>query len=400
MTRVEGRGRIEIVTDRKGVPEAHFRINDYRNFEKFLEGKMAFDIPRIVPKVCGMCSISHALASCKAIEKSLGIEITKTAECLRRLMLLIEIIRSHIVHVGYMILPDFNGISSTIRKEIVMNTLEFIRVCDNTIRTLSGKNIHPLNCIVGGISKSLNYEDRISLQKDIRKILQNAFWIQKEIARADIEEKDDFKQVNMVYMGLQKAGEISFYDGDLRVVDSKGNSDITFAVHDYSKFIKFSSKENFVFEGNKQLLAGPLARSNIGTYPSGRKIQQESKDFAIAATQIRLDEIIECLKEAEQLLGMSQLSSSSIRIHAETPNGRGIGAVEAPRGTLIHDFDLKDGYVKKARLLVPTEFNLGLMETVMNNVLKQFHDLSDPFVTERVKKAIRSFDPCISCLGA
>jgi len=400
LTRVEGRGRLEITMDKRGSPKAHFLIEDYRGFEGFLKGKMAVDIPRIVPRVCGMCSISQALASCKAIENSLGIGITQTAEGIRRLMLLTEIIRSHIVHVCFMMFPDLGRVGTRTQKELTMNTLELVRICDSIIRTLAGRNIHPLNCIIGGVSSQLDHDDRLLMQKNVRKALQITFWIQKVILEMEVKERDEMDELDVAYMGLQKAGEVNFYDGDLRVVNNDESVDIIFSVENYTEYITSNPSDNLVFRDNMLLLVGPLARPEIGSYPSKNMLKTEVDDLAVVATQMRLHEVAVCLTEVEQLLGMAQLSGSDIRIRSEIPTGRGIGAVEAPRGTLIHDFEFENGYVKKVRILVATSFNLAIIDAHLNKILRGLSSRKERNLSEdRLKRAIRSFDPCISCLG-
>ncbi|UCH31603.1 MAG: nickel-dependent hydrogenase large subunit [Candidatus Bathyarchaeota archaeon] len=375
--------------------------DSYRRFEEFLEGKIAVDIPRIVPRVCGICPISHALASCKANENALGIRITQAAQGLRRLMLLCEIIKSHTVHTCFMMMPDLDCIELQTQKELALNALELVKVCDDITRTLAGRSIHPLNCLVGGMSKHLDHHDRQILEQKVRKGLQRAIWMQKELSIMEDKEENELSDSDKVYMGLQKAGEANFYDGDLRLVNNDESLNVVFSVEDYKEFLVTNSNDKLVFRDNKQLLVGPVARSRIGSHSSGNKAQIESKDFTAVATRLRLNEVISCLTEAQELLSIAKLSSSDIRVPVEAPTGRGVGVVEAPRGTLIHDYEFKKGYVEKAHLLVPTSFNLSSMETHANTVLRKLHGkLVRKLAESCAKKAIRAFDPCISCLDA
>ena len=407
LTRVEGRGSLELSFDSEGIKRAMVRVEDYRFFERLLQGKMAEDVPRIVPKVCGMCSVSHAIAACKSIENALGMDIPPTAKSLRRLMLLSEIVKSHITHTCLMILPDLEVFSKEMESKLKKRSLKLIRVSNVIIEAIGGKAIHPLNCVVGGVSQALDNQTRQSLRKEVREGIHIGSWLMNTCEEINQEEWNQLEAFGAVNMALQKAGDVNFYEGDIRVINMSEDVDLTFSVENYKDFISFDSKGNPQYDDHMPILVGPLARSYI-TDSNSAMGKKSIKGFVAETMISRIREINTCMQTISKLLDVPEICSKEIRVNPWDyssfdliPNGRGVGAVEAPRGTLIHEYFFEKGLVEKARLLVATSFNLNLLNTHVNKSIHHLRGKYDPNLQEEyVRRTIRGYDPCISCLGA
>ena len=108
VTRIEGHAKISIFMDDAGnVSDAEFHVVEFRGFEKFCEGRPYSEMPGITPRICGICPVSHLLASAKAGDAIMAVNIPPAADKLRRLMNLGQIIQSHALSFFHLSAPDF-----------------------------------------------------------------------------------------------------------------------------------------------------------------------------------------------------------------------------------------------------------------------------------------------------
>ena len=170
ITRIEGHGQLEIFSSKDKLSRVNFSMLDYRGIEKILIGKNIFEIPRLVSKVCGFCAAAHMVASCKAFEKILDIELSYTATLQRQLVLMGEMITNHTIHFAYMALPDLLRLAGgRVEVEIGKKINQLIKIGKNLIEIVGGRSVQPVSIIIGGMSKSLNEKEISLLKKNLKR---------------------------------------------------------------------------------------------------------------------------------------------------------------------------------------------------------------------------------------
>jgi F420-non-reducing hydrogenase large subunit len=400
---------------------------DYRAIEEILIGKKITEIPRLVSKICGFCSAAHIVASCKAFESILDIEPSYTSTLLRQLVLIGETITSHTIHFIYMALPDLVSLQSApTENEVMTNHSEFfvkasklINIGKNLVEIIGGRAVQPVSIIIGGMSKTVT-EKEISL---LKRNLKSGITIAKfflNFAQEIIEKIDDkrklFELKSPLYMGLQKDGSYSFYDGCLKITNEDKETLATFDVDDYDKFIidnrintsSFTSSSS-TQEKERSLLVGPLARYHATTEYGVYEVHEILKGFLkwdeniLFSNILRLIEILVCLYKGLFILDTAEINREQQPVFV-TPSkikyNNAFSAVEAPRGTLIHYYRVNDDMVvDDVKIHVPTELNTLSIHKILNRTCKEEFSINRSLdsVQETAKLVVRSFDPCISC---
>lgn len=446
VTRVEGHGRVSIHLDEAGrVEEARFHIVEFRGFERFIQGHPYWEAPVLVQRLCGICPVSHHLAAAKAIDQIVGVDpedLPPAAAKLRRLLHYAQLLQSHALHFFYLAAPDllFGLDAPRERRNVVQVAIEDRELArrgilmrkfgQELIKALAGKKIHGITAVPGGVHKTFTPQERdYFLQGDaempgIAVILTWAREIVdfiKEYHRKNAAWLDTFAAYPSGHLGLVGPdGALELYDGELRVVDSKGNIQCQFPDTDYAEYFAEDVKSwtYLKFPYLRQLgkeqgwnRVGPLARLNVCDYIDTPLAETERQVF-VAATGARpnnrtmythwarLIEILHCAEKIRQLLDDPEIMSDELRIEGQH-RLEGIGVIEAPRGTLIHHYLVDDkGMITRCNLIVSTTHNNEAMnravQWVAKEVLEKEKHLTEPLLNQ-VEVAIRAYDPCLSC---
>jgi NAD-reducing hydrogenase large subunit len=446
VTRIEGHAKITIHLDDSGqVDDARFHVTEFRGFEKFCEGRPLWEMPGITGRICGICPVSHLLASAKAGDRILAVKIPPAAEKLRRLMNLGQIIQSHALSFFHLSAPDLLlGLDSdpasrnvfgliAAEPELARNGIRLRQFGQEIIEVIGGKKIHPAWAVPGGVRNCLSDEGKIKISDrlpEAKVIILNALDKFKSLLTDFEIEAQTFGNFPSLFMGLVgKDGEWEHYGGKIRFVDSGGNiiadrldptryqEFIAEAVEPWS-YLKFPYYRPLGYpakkdSGNLQngiYRVGPLARLNICSHigtPLGDRELKEFRDRGQGTINssffyhyARLIEILVCIEQIEQLLEDSDLNSDRLRAKAGINQLEGIGVSEAPRGTLFHHYHVdENGLMKKVNLIIAT----GQNNLAMNRTVAQIarHFIQGTKIPERmlnrVEAGIRAFDPCLSC---
>jgi NAD-reducing hydrogenase large subunit len=446
VTRIEGHAKITIhLNDSGQVDDARFHVTEFRGFEKFCEGRPLWEMPGITGRICGICPVSHLLASAKAGDRILAVKIPPAAEKLRRLMNLGQIIQSHALSFFHLSAPDLLlGLDSdpasrnvfgliAAEPELARNGIRLRQFGQEIIEVLGGKKIHPAWSVPGGVRNCLSGEGKVKISDrlpEAKTIILNALAKFKSLLKDYEVEAQTFGNFPSLFMGLVgKDGEWEHYDGKIRFVDSGGNiivdqldptryqEYIAEAVEPWS-YLKFPYYRPLGYparqdSGNLQngiYRVGPLARLNIcsriGT-PLGDRELAEFRDRGQGTINssffyhyARLIEILVCIEQIEKLLEDSDLNSDRLRAKAGINQLEGIGVSEAPRGTLFHHYHVdENGLMKKVNLIIATgQNNLAMNRTVAQIARHFIHGTKIPEgMLNRVEAGIRAFDPCLSC---
>ena len=438
VSRVEGHGKVTLLLDdQHRVHQARLHIVEFRGFEKFIEGRPYWEVPVMVQRLCGICPVSHQLAASKALDRVLGAHpITASAEAVRRLMHYGQILQSHALHFFHLASPDllFGFDSDATRRNIVGVVQAYPDIAkkgillrkygQEIIRITSGKRVHGTGAVPGGVNKLVTAAERDALRRDLpdmRAWAQDAVHLTERLHAQNPALYRSFANQPAPMVSLVRPdGALDFYDGVLRVRDAQGRilTDgfcdqrylelIEEEVRPWS-YMKFPYLRTL---GSAQgwYRVGPLARvQNCDFIPSplaetARQAfvawgQGEPVHATLAYHWARMIEMLHAVEVIAQLLDDPALRSGEL-LATGTRQGHGVGMLEAPRGTLIHDYDVGDNdLVTRCNLVVSTTHNNQAMNEAVRSVARDYldgHVLTEGLLNH-IEVAIRAFDPCLSC---
>jgi NAD-reducing hydrogenase large subunit len=443
VTRIEGHSKITIQLDDQGeVQDARFHVTQFRGFEKFCEGRPFAEMPSLTARICGICPVSHLMASAKACDALLAVRIPPTAARLRRIMNLAQIVQSHALSFFHLSSPDLLfGMDSDPAKRNILGVVEshptlakdgiaLRKFGQEIIALLGGKRIHPAWAVPGGVSEPLTEEKRAKILSSIPDALvlieRTLSWFKDvlEQFRDEIRTFGNFPSLFMALVTPQPSGVhqalLEHYDGVLRFIDASGN--IVVDQIDPSRYQDYiaESVEPFSYLKSPYFKSGgypeglyrvgPLARLNCIDRCGTPKADQEWTEFRALRRGVilssfhqhyaRLVEILYGIERIEQILNEPDILNKHVRAFAEPNQFEGIGVAEAPRGTLFHHYKIdENGLIKSVNLIIATGHN----NLAMNRSVKQVaqHYVKGSHLQEgmlnRVEAVIRSYDPCLSC---
>jgi NAD-reducing hydrogenase large subunit len=437
ISRIEGHGKVVIHLDKDGhVEDAKFHVTQFRGYERFCRGRPFEEMPIITQRICGICPVSHQLASAKACDAILGVKIPDTAVALRRLLHMGQFIQSHALHFFYLASPDllFGWDADPAQRNVVgvigaypelaKKGIRLRKFGQDIIRALGGKSIHPAYAVPGGVINGLGEKARDDLLGGFGPAYEACYaaldfiknWLEKN--RAEIE---GFANFPSLMAGLVDAsGCPDMYDGKVRIEDGSGDTRVEFDPADYLEYIaehvdewsylKFPYfKRHGYPEGSYRV--GPLARISVADAMSTPKAQAELLTFreqtryrlngaTLLFHYARLIELLNCLEAAEKLLLDDLIRGTEILNRGEVANREGVGLIEAPRGILIHHYRVdRYGVIEDANLIVATGHNNQAMNQSVTLVAKEYirGEQIREGLLNRIEGAIRCYDPCLSC---
>ena len=436
ITRIEGHAKVTIHLDDEGkVERAYFHVTQFRGFEKFCEGRMYFEMPQITPRICGICPVSHHLASAKACDDLIGAEPPRPAKLLRELMHMGQIIQSHSMHFFHLASPDLllgfdadpavRNIVGIIEAnpELALKAVKLRKFGQEIISHVSGRRIHSNLAVPGGVNKALTVEERDALLGQIDEMIsyiQEGIGIAKGWLEENRETVERFANFPSGYMGLVKDGALELYDGTVRLKGKDGSILEEFDGANYLHYIgehvepwsylKFPFYRKMGYPDGSYRV-GPLGRLNVADRVSTPLAHEEFKQFkalgdgrpvepSLYYHYARLIEDLYAAERAKELLEDPDILSTDLRTEPGEFKGEGIGVIEAPRGTLFHHYWTdEEGKITRVNLIVATGNNNWAMCKSVEEVAKLYVDgkrLTEGMLN-RVEAAIRAYDPCLSC---
>jgi NAD-reducing hydrogenase large subunit len=438
VTRVEGHAKITIHLDDSGaVQTARFHVTEFRGFEKFCEGRSFREMPAITSRVCGICPVSHLVASAKAGDALLAVEIPEAAKKLRRLLNLGQIVQSHALSFFHLSSPDFllghdsdpakRNILGLVEKEphVARQGIRLRKFGQEIIEILGGKKIHPSWTVPGGVGSPLSPEgrDRIKawLPEVMYTITRTLAWFKRDLEKHQ-EEARTFGNFQSLFMGLVGPdGSLEHYDGKIRFVNATGEiiadgldparyqDYIGEAVEPWS-YLKFPYYKPWEYPTGIYRV-GPLARLNVATRCGTPLADAELAEFrqlgrgAVLSSfhyhYARLIEILYGIEKISQLLDDPDILSTDVQAIARRNRYEGVGCSEAPRGTLFHHYKVIDGgLITGVNLIIATGQNNLAMNKTVAQIARHYIDgkkeISEGLLN-RVEAGIRAYDPCLSC---
>lgn len=440
LTRIEGHASIAIHLDDSGnVSQARLHITSLRGFEKFVQGRPAEELPRIVNRICGICPWMHHIASVKAVDRCFGVKASPAGSRLREMALVLAHVSDKILHFFFLAAPDFilgpdsdyavRNVMGIVRAEpeLANQVVRMRQLGQNMLERFAGKAIHPVAGVVGGFSRPLGEEMRQEMLTESRTLLDFACFAFDFARERVFTRYEDLMQslgtVSTGFLGTVDAqGALRLYDGTLRLMRNNGSyTDFTAAEYDqflgehvepwsYGK-MPYAQCWNEGFslqpEAPKGIYrANTLARINvcdhIGTPEAQEKLLEFRERFGRPAQSTllhhwaRLIELIYTCERTIELLADPTITAPEVRTSAEPAAGRGIGHVEAPRGTLIHDYTTDDqGCITSANMIVGTTHNIAPMNLSVTRAASDLikDGVYDQVLLNKVEMAVRAYDP-------
>jgi NAD-reducing hydrogenase large subunit len=435
VTRVEGHARVTIqLDDNNQVAQTYLHIDQFRGFEKFSEGRLYFEMPSITPRICGICPVSHHLASAKACDGVAGVVPPRPATLLRQMLHMGQMVQSHALHFFHLASPDLlfgfdadpaiRNVAGLIEvnPDLALKAIRLRKYGQEVIRHLSGRKIHMNWAVPGGVSAPLSEVSRdaiLSQNDEMIEIAGLGLGVAKQWLSANQDVVQHFANFPSMYMGMTNDGALELYDGAIRMIDAKGDHVVDYDPKDYLDYVQERSEDwtYLKFPYYKPLgwpngvyRVAPLARLNIADRVTTPLANEELKSFkALAEGPVQATLYYHYARLIEALYGLEQ-----IRVLCEDPDilsedilntrveitGHGVGVIEAPRGTLWHDYHTdENGVITRVNLIVATGNNNWAMSNAVDMVAKEYVQGNN--VTEgmlnRVEAAIRAYDPCLSC---
>ena len=437
VSRIEGHAKITIHLDDAGkVSDAQFHVTQIRGFEKFVEGRPFYEMPSITSRICGICPVSHLLASSKAGDAIMAVGIPESAAKLRELLHMAQFVQSHALSFFYLSAPDLLlGMDSDPAKRNVAGLLEaqpdalrdgiaLRKFGQQLIERLGKERIHSSWSIPGGVNADFDAHARETTLAEwpaAMAILKRALALWKGTVDSFPDEIDSFSNFPTMYCGLVGPdGSLRLYDGNLRFVGPDG-AIVADQVKptDYASYIgeaalpdSYLKAPYFKPAGFPEGIyrVGPLARLNVadrcGTPEADKELAEYRQRFGRIVQSgfhyhyARLIEVMYALERMKELLDDPAILGTKVRAHGGVNNLEGIGIIEAPRGTLIHHYKVDDnGAMTWANLIVATGHNNLAIGRGVADVAKRFVDGNKIHegALNRVSALIRAYDPCLSC---
>lgn len=410
LTRVEGHGNIHIEVKNGRLVDAKWAVVETpRFFEVMLRGKSHDMAPTLTSRICGICSIGHTLASLRAVERAMQIEIPESARLLRLLAKHGETLQSHILHVFFLAAPDFLSVGSVVpllasHPETVNMAIRLKRLANDMCDLIAGRTTHPVSLVVGGLSKAPDKKQldslKVKIQERIPDILA-AVDMFKSLSMPDFIRETEF-------VSLKGKDYYPWIGGNMVSTDGveKPEDDYLSMTNEYKE--DFSTSK-FTRLSRDSFAVGALARVNNNYEFLHEKAKEAARLLGLMPVNHNpymnnIAQVVECYHVAlesveiiERLLGDDMQNIFTI---CNVKAGQGVGAVEVPRGILYHDYQIDEkGIITRANCIIPTTQNNANIHYDLKALVKEQVEKgkNDREVTRLSEMLVRAYDPCISC---
>lgn len=416
LTRVEGHGNIKVNAKDGRIEKCEWQVIETpRYFESMVVDHSWKELHHITSRICGICSIGHTLASLKATEAALGVEISEQDKLLRKLALHAENMQSHVLHVGYLALPDLMGEGSVIplassHPDELKTVIRLHRLANEMSDMICGRTTHPQRLIPGGFSKIPTEDELLQLQDK----LKNSFNDLMAVADLCEEKADKFPDFSREteFISLTNDEEYAFYEGQVSSTDT-GVSPVTEYEDITNEYVVEQSTAKFASNNRDSYMVGALARLNNNYDQLSPMAKGVAERFDLKPVNhnpymnniAQLVEVVHNVRDSiniiDNLLDRGLESQEEYyEPRVDTQKGRGIGAVEVPRGILFHDYTYnEEGVCTAGNCVIPTNQNHANIQQDMEKLAPELieDDKGEDEIELNLEMLVRAYDPCISC---
>lgn len=427
LSRIEGHAQVVIETQAGEVISTHFEAMELRGFEYWVQGAPAEQMPVIVPRICGVCSTAHHLAAVQALEDAYGVEPPPLAIKIRELMVLGQLIQNQATSMFVFTLPDRMGLSSIfedgdsedsekIRGEIVGRALQVRKAGTDLISLAGGQFIHPVKAVVGGVTSGIDSKAAAKMREQLAAVLPLAVDLIDTYWNLSIGMKDrigDWGDDSATYY-IAAIGdrEHNFYSDEIRVMAPDGEICDSFSGREYRDYLTYEETDysyaGYTTYKGETIRANSLARVNMGEKAglshTDHFLAKFRESFGKPAHGILLYDLargIELAYGIERALSILEepLDNEDTDVPYTPRDGEGYGLIEAPRGPLIHHYQIQNNLISEANFVIPTVHNVQAIENALRVVAERYIDANkvDMELEQAVGRVVRAFDPCIAC---
>jgi len=448
VTRLEGHGKVEVFLDERGeVERAFLQVPELRGFERFCLGRPAVEMPQVTAHVCGVCPAAHHLASARALDALYRVEPPPAAHRIRELYYNLFLLEDHALHFYYLGGPDlvlgsgapaaqrsFSGVVERLGSDLGRRVIEARKLARGLMAGIAGRAGHPAFALPGGVSRALDREQAERLREAAPRLVDFAAFTAQAFADGTLRspeylallEAEPFR-LRHHSMGLvDEAGRLSFYRGTVRVVDPAGRESLRFEADRYLDhiaehvepwtYVKFPFLRSRGWRGFEEgdesglYRVGPLARLNAAERMATPRAQAEAERLFAALSRpahqtlafhwARLVEALQAAEEVERIASDPEILDPEVRRLPEGKPVRGVGIVEAPRGTLLHHYETDErGLLTLVNLVVASQHNAGPVQLSIRKAASEvIHGGKvDEQALNVIEMAFRAYDPCNAC---
>jgi coenzyme F420-reducing hydrogenase alpha subunit len=413
VTRVEGHGNIVVnATDGK-VEQIEWQVPEApRFFEAMVRGRSYQDIQTIVSRICGICSITHSLASTKAVENAMGFEVSEQADMIRILMHYSEQLQSHVLHVGYLVAPDLFGMPSVVplvaaAPDAVKTIIGLHRLANDWSDLIAGRTTHPVTLTPGGLTKIPTEKELRELQEKLKNCLPALKTVADVVLSVAGNMPNFTRETEYVSLKQDNPPTYTFYHGDITSTDYDG----TVAINDWktvaNEYVNDQSTAKWTKWHRSSYAVGALARFNN----NGELLSPTAKAVAgmfglekgnCSPFMNNVAQLVECVHVVETSIEMIDtlltkgLKAEKVKVSPKA--GKASGCVEAPRGILFHEYEFDHkGNCVGADICIPTNQNHASIQDDFEKMVPEIIDEGEDTIRHKLEMLVRSYDPCISC---
>ncbi|MFA4915293.1 MAG: Ni/Fe hydrogenase subunit alpha [Syntrophales bacterium] len=410
VTRIEGHGNIVVDVKNGKIEKCQWQVVEApRFFEAMVRGRKWDELSHITSRICGICSVGHTMASLKATEQAMGVTPSEQTVTLRKILKHAENFQSHVLHVGYLVLPDLLGVGSVLplaatHKEAVLTVVRLHRLANDICDLIGGRTTHPISCTVNGFTKLPDLKALENIKERLTEAIPDLKAV-VEIVKSLADRLPVFVR-QTEYIGLKSEEEYAIYDGKIASTDTGIHS-----VDEYrsivNEYVVPQSTAKYTKHNRDSYMVGALARFNLNheqLTPLAKKVAAEIGLKApcynpymnsIAQLVEAPLSVEECLRLIDEILDKG-LRKEDHRI--EVKEGKGVGAVDVPRGILFHEYTYdKNGTCVEANCVIPTNQNHASIQRDMETLLPSIIDKPPEEIRLMLEMLVRAYDPCVSC---
>jgi len=402
ITRVEGHGHLSIKIE-DGSVDVNFGIHEGpRYFEAILVGRKWYEVPEIACRICGICTVIHAMCAAQAVENAANFQ-DELLETYRNLMIYSSHIQSHVLHLYFLAWPDFVRKDSVISAYpeyggIIKKAFKMKGIVNELTEIFGARKTHPATVVPGRFTKDITIRELeyyVKKMKEILPLLKETAELFSQIEYPDI-------RVDGVHLALTDDRTVPLYHGDLKIFGGERFSPVDYKNYIQEKVVPPNTTKRSYYNG-KPIMVGALPRLNI----NHRYLREEAKEFFSSPSENimhnNLAQAVECyhyglvaIETAEELIAKRR-EYISRKVDFKFRNSEGIAAVEAPRGVLIHHYILNGDEVKYTNIITPTAINFEHIERAVYSRVVDLINQDEETIKFEAEKVIRAYDPCISC---
>ncbi len=411
ITRVEGHGNIKVNLE-EGKPDfIQWQVPEApRFFEAMVVGREYHEVATITSRICGICSIGHTLASLKATEMAMGIEISETTRKLREVLKHGETFQSHILHVGYLVTPDLLKVNSVFpliksHTDVVLLVTKLHRLANEFCDIVGGRTTHPITARVGKFSKMPDKKRLVEFKKRLEEAVPDLKTL-AEVVKSLAGELPAFER-ETEYLALHSKDEYAFYDGACLTNDIKEVVPVVDYKGVVNEFVVPQSTAKYGKYNRESFMVGALARYNNNyeqltdlSKSVGEMLGLNGVNYNPYMNNIA--QVVEAVFAVEKTIEVvGQLLDMDLKVeddNFEIKAGHGAGSVEVPRGILFHEYEYdENGICTKANCVIPTNLNHMNIQLDFEKMVPEMKHLGEKELQFRMEMLVRAYDPCISC---